>query len=840
MRKIFYLLVFFTVYCNSQTISIPDANFKSKLISLGVDTSGDSNIQLTEALAVTSLDLSNSGISDLTGIENFTNLAVLNCYANSVTSLNSNTLTNLVTLNVVNNLLTTIDVSNLNNLSSLSLGGNALGSINLSNLTNLTYLECQGSLLTSLNLNGLVNLEDVECSANQLTSLDVSGLVNLKRLSCNQNAISFLDVHELVNLEVLDCSSNQLTSINVNGLVHLTQLFCSQNQISTLDLSGLVNLTFIQCYDNLITTLDVSFIPGLTELNCELNHLTTLNIGSLNNLNNLYVYSNQLTSLDVSDLPNLWNLTCSNNLLTTLDLSSNYLLTSVLCENNLLQTLYLKNGSNEVQINFSNNPSLTFICADDFQVASIQSILNTLGMNTTVCNSYCSFTPGGNYNSIHGLITNDLDNNGCDSSDLPQPNIKITINDGSTEGTTFTNNLGEYNFFTQGGTFEVTPNIENGAWFTLSPLTVTIPFANNLNNTTTQNFCITPIGIHSDVEIVIAPIAPARPGFDAIYKIVYKNKGNQIMNGSLNFNFDNTLMDFIDASVFPDSQATGILTWNFSGLLPFESRSITITLNVNSPTETPAVNIGDELSFDVAIAIPQSDEVPEDNVFTLNQFVVGSFDPNDITCLEGAVVDTSEIGNYLHYAVNFENTGTAAAENIVIRTNIDVTKFDVNSLQVLNTSHNAYIRQNGNIVEFIFRHIYLDTGGHGTVLLKIKTNNDLLEGDVVEKNAAIFFDYNFPVDTGFATTTFQSLSATVIEVDASVVIYPNPANDVVRIKCNSNLKSIQLYDVQGRLLLTQLVDSMESLLNISNKSKGIYFLRIVSDKGSKIEKLVKG
>jgi hypothetical protein len=32
------------------------------------------------------------------------------------------------------------------------------------------------------------------------------------------------------------------------------------------------------------------------------------------------------------------------------------------------------------------------------------------------------------------------------------------------------------------------------------------------------------------------------------------------------------------------------LSWNFTDLKPFETREIEVTLNVNSPMETPAVN----------------------------------------------------------------------------------------------------------------------------------------------------------------------------------------------------------------------------------------------------------
>ena len=367
----------------------------------------------------------------------------------------------------------------------------------------------------------------------------------------------------------------------------------------------------------------------------------------------------------------------------------------------------------------------------------------------------------------------------------------------------------------------------------------TISFADNNNNTATQNFCITANGVHPDLEIVIAPITPARPGFDATYLATYKNKGNQTVSGNLNFNYDDSILDFVYSTFATTTQSLGILNYNFTNLQPFESRSIYITLNVNSPTETPAVNIGDILNFSATINTTLLDEIPSDNLFTYNQTVVGSFDPNNIICMEGESVAASEIGNYLHYVINFENTGTFQAENIVVKTTIDPNQFDINSLQLLSASNQVDARITGNVVEFIFEQIMLDTGGHGNVLLKVKSKNNLQQGDIVSKRADIFFDYNAPIDTGIANTTFQSLNNSSFIIDNSISVYPNPANSIVNIIANSNLKSIQLYDVQGRILQTKIVNQTTENLDISNQSKGIYFLKITSDDGVKVEQIVK-
>ncbi len=137
--------------------------------------------------------------------------------------------------------------------------------------------------------------------------------------------------------------------------------------------------------------------------------------------------------------------------------------------------------------------------------------------------------------------------------------------------------------------------------------------------------------------------------------------------------------------------------------------------------------------------------------------MVNSYDPNDKICLEGEIEAPSKIGEYLHYIINFENVGSADAVNIVVKDVIDVTKFDEKTLQILDSSHPVRAKINSNIAEFIFEGINLQHGGHGNILLKIKTRDNLVVGDVVTNKADIFFDYNLPITTNLASTTFQAL-----------------------------------------------------------------------------------
>lgn len=948
MKKYYLLFLFLGLLSNAQIVNIPDTNFKAALLNYEptIDTNNNGEIEVSEALNVTQLNIYNPSIFSMVGIQAFTNLQSLECigiyqltsldvssltnlqtlnagYCYNLASINTSGLINLQTLNLQNcDHLITIDTSQLINLNSLNCSFCLqLTSLDLSNNTNLTFLDC--SLcedLNSLNVGGLTNLQTLACSSCNLTSLDVSNLTSLNVLDCSYNKIASLNTAGANNITSLACSNNELTSLtvlnmtnltyldcsyqtfngagitslNLSGLSQLTTLKCRSNHLSSLDFSNLNNLTYLDfgsndlttatisnltqlthlnCYSNDLTSLDVTPLIHLTYLDCSINPINSLNVDTLVNLTDLNCFSNNLSILNVSNNIYLESLQCSGNQLTELNLNNHGYLTDIECNSNLLTTIDLstigfniENPSPSTYYSFNNNPglvyinlknglpiypsglhvsdcpNLVFICADEANIPNIYYALDDEQLANIQVNSYCTFIPGGIHNTISGTATIDINNNGCDASDYQPDDLKITINDGTTSGATFSNN-GDYAFYTQAGSFTLTPQFEN-PYFTVSPTTVTLNFPTLDGSTQTQNFCITPNGVHNDVDVVLLPITPARPGFDATYQLTYKNKGNQTLSGTVNFSFDDAILDFITANPAVDSQVMNVLSWNYSNLLPFESRTIHFTLNVNAPTETPPVNIDDVLNLAVMIEPIVNDETPDDNVFNLNQIVVGSYDPNDKTCLEGDAILPEKVGDYLHYLIRFQNSGTAPAENVVVKDMIDTNKFDLASLQLTATSHPQVTRITGNKVEFIFENIQLpveqdnEPGSHGYIAFKIRTKNNLVLGNTVSNTADIYFDYNFPIITNTATTTIVALGVDEFE-NPSVVMTPNPVKDHLSISADDVITSIQMYDVQGRLITTQLNNSNTFNLDMNQQSLGIYFVKLITDKGVRVEKIIK-
>ena len=783
MKNIILLIaLIISSFAKAQTINFADVNFKTKLINRGVDANNDGNIQISEAIAITDLDVSLSNISNLSGIENFTNLLTLNCSQNNISSINFSSLTNLVDINCYSNPISTLDFTGLNNFKTINCGGSSsLTSVIVAGLTGLENLYCIESSLTSINLSGLNNLKSLGLNSCQISNLNLSNLTNLEELGCSNNLLNTLSISNLINLKRLFCESNNLSNLELNGLTNLSSLFVSNNPITSLNLNSLNNLAFMDCFSTLIYNLDFSNCPMFDTLNC---------------------WSN----------PNL-------------------------------VSINLKNGikQNYAYVSIGDNPNLRYICADDNEISVLDGLIS--GQNTSIIiNSYCSFLPGGNYNTISGTVKLDSNNNGCDSNDFNLDKFKVNINDGTVNYSTYTNSSGIYNFYVGSGNYVISPQSENANYFNLSPTSATINFATANQTLQTQDFCVSTNGVHNDLEVSIIPIGVARPGFDANYQIIYKNKGNQTISGEVALTFDDDSIDLISSNPQISGQFTNILNWNYANLLPFETRTIDLKFNLNSPLENPALNSGSILEFNAVIFPFINDDSPNDNNVVWEQPVVNSFDPNDITCLEGDVVEPSKIGDYLHYKINFENKGTADAVNIVVKDIIDSTKFDINSLAVLNTSHQVRTNIKNNVVEFIFKNIYLPPSslgfnGNGYILFKIKTLSTLNIGETVKNKANIYFDYNAPIETNEANTTFAVLSNLGFVLDNSISVYPNPSASKININCNTAIKSVEVYDIQGRILET-IIDN-KNIIDISEKSNGVYFLKINTDKGSKVENIVK-
>jgi hypothetical protein len=804
MKKIYFLVLTFCFFngLSAQIVDIPDANFKALLLSsnttnsiakgeynqsLKIDANNNGEIEVSEALLVKELNFGffqynyESPIRDLKGIQSFINLEYLSFqFLPKLTSVNLNTLTKL---------------------KSLSISNCSITSFNASLLTNLEKLSCYNNQLTSLDIHGLNKLTDLECVNNNLTSLDARNLLNLHRIDCGYNKLNDIKFTNSLNLGVLICNDNNLTKLDLSES-NITLLYCDNNKLESLNLIN-SKLTALQVMNNSLTSLDLSYLYGYFSLDCSNNPL----LKSLNLKNGWLTQVAYNAGYDVYGNP-------------------------------------VGVGS-ESYVNFDRCPALEYICDDDFDFNAMKKVIDQYEYTNCSLNSYCSFKPGGTNYSIHGANKIDVTKNGCDPLDIIYPNLKFAVSGVTGTSSYISNGTGAYNISVPVGTHIITPILENPYYFSISPINTAVTFPTQ-NSPYNQDFCITPNGSRTDLEVTILPTNSARPGFDSTYKIIYKNKGNTIQSGTVSLEFDDEILDLISINPSASSQTVNNLSWSFSNLKPFDSSEINIFFNLNGPTETPAVNIGRILKYSANIGSLAVDETPIDNKFILNQTVVGSLDPNDKTCLEGDIITPSLIGEYVHYIIRFENTGTYPAQNIVVKDMIDLSKFDISTLIPTSSSH-SYITKisEGNKVEFIFENVNLpfdDANNDGYIAFKIKTLPTLVTGDSFDNEANIYFDYNFPVLTNKATSTFKAtLDTSDFEFSNYFSVYPIPVHEVLNIATKKDIKiqSIAVYDILGQLVIALPNIKDASKIDISNLRTGNYFLKIKSDKGSSSLKFIK-
>jgi hypothetical protein len=86
---------------------------------------------------------------------------------------------------------------------------------------------------------------------------------------------------------------------------------------------------------------------------------------------------------------------------------------------------------------------------------------------------------------------------------------------------------------------------------------------------------------------------------------------------------------------------------------------------------------------------------------------------------------------------------------------------------------------------------------------------------------------------------FEIKGESISELENNLRIYPNPANDYIKISAvGSQLSVVKIYNYLGILIDEIKTNSEELEINISNYNSGVYFVEVVTEKGSLIKKIV--
>jgi hypothetical protein len=255
---------------NDIYLDIPDIHFETILIEQGIDTDGIVNQQMlkSDAKEVSQLNLNLSAnfgqITDMKGIEGFTNITLLSAAGQK---------------------LEKIDLSSNTLLETLTLTGNFISSIDLSNNTNLIFVEIQSNLLTSVTgLSNAANLKELDLSWNYFKEFTIDS-ESLEFLDMRINDLTSINVNSAINLKTIILRSNQLTSIDISNNTLLEFLVIPNNLIEAINIEKNTSLTHLSLFENALSKLDLTNNQNLVDLKVDRNpSLTCINIATGQNI----------------------------------------------------------------------------------------------------------------------------------------------------------------------------------------------------------------------------------------------------------------------------------------------------------------------------------------------------------------------------------------------------------------------------------------------------------------------------------------------------------------------------------------------------------------------------
>lgn len=452
--------------------------------------------------------------------------------------------------------------------------------------------------------------------------------------------------------------------------------------------------------------------------------------------------------------------------------------------------------------------------------------------------------------TIEGNVFADINLNGV--FDAGEPGIPYQlVNIGLYSA--YTNTNGHYSLFIPAGIYSV-QYAPQGAYSSYSLTTagsITVNAATVGQIYGGNNFGINIPPGTTDLSVQLIPHTTVTPGFPAWYDIYVCNNGiipvaaNLVMIYDQNLTFDNA---------YPvqttHNAGTQTLTWNLPIILPGDCQLIWVDFSADSLL---ALGIS---TFEFVSVSPATgtDNNLSNNTDTIHQIVVGSWDPNNKLSVKTnnndpnkQFVSSVNPDQEITYTVNFQNTGSANAVNVVV---IDQLSADLNanSFQLMATSHTCNVVRTGNQVVYTFSNIMLpdsgtnQIGSHGFIAFKANANSGLAAGTIISDNASIYFDLNQPVITG-NTHIVMIDPLTVGELPSTgyaIHVYPNPVKEFAvidyAISSTSSVK-LEIMDINGKIC-EKLVDKNHAAGNYTvnwtnNLSAGTYFVKLaVNDKVS--------
>jgi len=452
--------------------------------------------------------------------------------------------------------------------------------------------------------------------------------------------------------------------------------------------------------------------------------------------------------------------------------------------------------------------------------------------------------------TIEGRAFWDKNNNQIyDDSDFPVQNFLVQVTPNPLSS--FSDENGYFRLYVDNGEYEIL-GLPDSCW------EVSTDYANqvvNIEGGISQEV-IYPLNSISNFKSSKVRINSGRTrcGFSTLFNLSIENDGCNLVNGKFGLVLSN-LVRVVEMQTEPVEIKGDTLLWTYEELTSGENYRIDIVFEI-AGTDF----IGEFIEL-IGLSYIE-DEFGNHNLantYNYSSEIRCAYDPNDKLVNPNRLNQYSE--NYtlfeesLEYTIRFQNTGTDTAFNVSIRDTLDK-NLEWTTFRPVMASHpyEAFSQDDG-AVEFSFRDILLPDSttneplSHGFVTYKISPKQELPENTKIENTASIYFDFNPPIVTNTIENIMVSVLPTTTSTNTiistkSMQIDPNPFNNFLLIKSVSEFNKqlrISFFDVTGKEIKTEILQSMNEVIKTTNFNKGIYFYHVTDQIGNTITngKLIK-
>lgn len=678
--------------------------------------------------------------------------------------------------------VTSLDVSNLN-IETL---------YGVEKFVNLTSLNASNNNLSKINLNTLQNLQTLNLSNNNLSLIDLSNNNALINLNLSNNSLNgyVLNLAAKPNLTSVNVSNTNLLGLNIaNG---------NNTNLTSFSATNCANFSCIQVDDVTYANTQVSnnmwFKDGGTSFNTNCNIPTTYVVNDPNLeqlLVNLGIDTNGMSGdILVNDPLTITDLDISNNSIsdvTGLDKFVN--LENLNASNNQLTTIDLSSFNNLKTLNLAQNQLTTLDVSNNTDLTSLTVNNNQLtGIN--VSNNTALVTLIANDNQLNGsnVTFKTINNNTIQLSALLQT---LNLNN---------NPLNSLDITSLTNLVELQANNTN-----LSALDVSNNVLLKVLRVDTNN--IPSIDITNNNELII---------FWARYNRITTLNGlnhpnlTQLLLTNQQAGYKLANIDISGATnlqyLYIDvNEVNGIDISNHTNLIYFfagwGNKITSLTVN-NHPN---LLRLGIE-GQDSAFSLTNLDVSGAPNLQRLG------FSYNNVSS-----IDLSNNNNLTEIGARY--TGLTGNLDLSTKTALTKLEIDFTSLSALNVANG----NNANLTTF--------RADNNSNLTCIQVD-DVTYADTQVTNGVWFKD----AGTSFSADCFTILSNEDFNSN-EFKIYPNPVRSILHIDNALDLNKVEIYSITGKKVKS--ITNNLSEIDVNELERGIYFVKLFTNKGITTQKIIK-